>query len=668
MRALRAPEKKPPPLMDPSRQRDGRRILRLFRPYRARLTAVLVLIVISAGVSMLSPFLLRTALDVGLFQHNNAVLTATVLGMIGVAIFANATSVWQTYISNVVGQRVMHDLRAAVYHRLQRMSLAFFTRTRTGEIQSRIANDIGGLDSVVTTTATTIASNATTVVAAIAAMCLLDWRLAVLSLVFVPPSVWMTRRVGKIRRRITTEQQKRLADMSALVAESLSVSGIMLGKTMGRGEDLADRFTNESRGIADLEVRSRMAGRWMMATIQFIFAAQPAVIYWLAGQSFLGSSISVGTVVAFTTLQTRLLFPINSLLGVQADMESSLALFDRIFEYLDLPIDIVEAPNPVQLRPDEVLGEVRLQDVSFRYGGAGSDRGSDGPPRPERPAELSSESAPADSARPERSAPADLTSESETADSPRPERSGPADLTSESETADSPWTLRSIDLTVPAGTRTAIVGETGSGKTTLGYLVARLYEPQEGRVTIDGIDVREVSLASLAQTVGVVSQETYLFHASVRENLRFARPDATDEDIEEAARTARIHDLIASLPDGYDTIVGERGYRFSGGEKQRMAIARTALRNPPVLILDEATSSLDTQTEYAVQAELERLSEGRTTITIAHRLSTVRDADQIVVLDKGQIIERGTHEELLERGGAYAALVARDITEEPVEG
>ncbi|MHB1835042.1 MAG: ABC transporter ATP-binding protein, partial [Solirubrobacteraceae bacterium] len=554
------PARKPPPLMDPTRQRDRGRILALFAPYRARLMAVLVLIIVSAGVSMLSPFLLRSALNTGLLRHNGTVLTETVLGMIGVAIFSNATSVWQTYMSNVVGQQVMHDLRAAVYHRLQRMSLAFFTRTRTGEIQSRIGNDIGGLDSVVTTTATTIASNATTVIAALVAMCILDWKLALFSLVFVPPSVWATRRVGRIRRRITTEQQKRLADMSALVAESLSVSGIMLGKTMGRGDDLADRFTHESKGIADLEVRSRMAGRWMMATIQFIFAAQPAVIYWLAGQSFIGAGISIGGVVAFTTLQTRLLFPVNALLGVQADMESSLALFDRIFEYLDLPIDIVEAEHPVTLRSAEVLGEVRLEGVSFRYGAQDGGEGSD-------------------------------------------------------------WSLRNIDLVVPAGTRTAIVGETGSGKTTLGYLVARLYEPQEGRVTIDGIDVRDVSLDSLSATVGVVSQETYLFHASVRENLRFARPDATDAEIEEAARTARIHDLIASLPDGYDTIVGERGYRFSGGEKQRMAIARTALRNPPVLVLDEATSALDTQTEYAVQSELERLSEGRTTITIAHRLS-----------------------------------------------
>ena len=603
MRSTRGSGKKSPELMDPSRQRDRGRILALFKPYRMRLTVVLVMIIIAAGVSMLSPFLLRRALDVGLFQHDNAVLTACVLGMIGVALFTNATSVWQTYLSNMVGQRVMHDLRAAVYQHLQRMSLAFFTRTRTGEVQSRIANDIGGLDSVVTTTATTIASNVTTVVAALVAMCLLNWRLALLSLIFVPPSVWGTRRVGKIRRTITTEQQKRLADMSALVAESLSVSGIMLGKTMGRGHDLAERFTRESKGIAELEVRSRMAGRWMMATIQFIFAVQPAVVYWLAGQSFVSSTISIGTVVAFTTLQTRLLFPINSLLGTQADIESSMALFDRIFEYLDLPVDIVEAEDPVTLRPEEVLGEVRFEDVSFRYGVPGTDAEE--------------------------------------------------------------WTLRHIDLVVPAGTRTAVVGETGAGKTTLGYLAARLYEPQEGRVTVDGVDIRQVSLASLAATVGVVSQETYLFHASVRENLRFARPDATDQEIEDAARTARIHDLVASLPDGYDTIVGERGYRFSGGEKQRMAIARTVLRNPPVLVLDEATSALDTRTEYAVQAELERLSEGRTTITIAHRLSTVRDADQIVVLDQGHIVERGTHEQLMERAGAYAALVARDVADEP---
>ncbi|MEA2198924.1 MAG: ATP-binding cassette, subfamily bacterial, partial [Solirubrobacteraceae bacterium] len=523
------PGKTPPPLMDPTRERDRGRILRLFAPYKARLAAVLVLIVFGAGLGMISPFLVRDALNDGILKHNTTLLTEVVLGMIAISIVTAALSVWQTYVSNVVGQRVMHDLRAAVYRRLQRMSLAFFTRTRTGEVQSRIANDIGGLDNVVTTTATSIAQNSTTVIAAIVAMCLLDWRLAALSLAFVPLFVWLTRRVGKLRRTITSEQQRRLANLSSLVAESLSVSGIMLGKTMGRGHDLAERFSDQSKDIADLEVRSRMAGRWAMSSIQMTFAIQPAIVYWLAGQSFLGHAISVGTIVAFTTLQTRLLFPIQSLLGVGADVQASMALFDRIFEYLDLPVDIVEAENPVELRADEMLGEVRFEGVSFKY---------------------------------------------------TPDQAD--------------WTLADIDLDVPAGTRTAVVGETGAGKTTLGYLVARLYEPQQGRVTIDGVDVRDASLESLAATVGVVSQETYLFHASVRENLRFARPEASDEEIEEAAGVARIHDLISSLPEGYDTIVGERGYRFSGGEKQRMAIARTVLRNPPVLVLDEATSSLDT--------------------------------------------------------------------------
>jgi ATP-binding cassette subfamily B protein len=454
-------------------------------------------------------------------------------------------------------------------------------------VQSRIANDIGGVQNVVTSTATSIVSNVTTVIAVIIAMFALDWQLAAFSLALLPFFVWLTRRVGQERKRITTARQSRLADMSSLVEESLSVSGILLGKTMGRGEELATRFTDESQELAELEVRSRMAGRWRMASVQMSFAVMPALVYWFAGQT---SAISIGTVVAFTTLQTRLLFPIQSLLSVGVDVQTSGALFARIFEYLDMPVEVHEGDTELH----DVRGAVRFENVTFGYD-------PDGPP-----------------------------------------------------------TLADVDIDVPAGAYVAIVGETGSGKTTLGYLVARLYDAQAGRVTIDGLDVRDLTFGSLTRTIGLVSQETYLFHASIRDNLAFAKPEASDDEIEAAARAAQIHDLIAGLPDGYDTVVGERGYRFSGGEKQRIAIARTILRNPPVLLLDEATSALDTVTERAVQAELDALAEGRTTIAIAHRLSTIRHADRIVVLDHGRVMESGTHDELLARGGRYAEMVTRD--------
>jgi ATP-binding cassette, subfamily B, bacterial len=587
-----APGEAPERPADPAvRKANFRRIVRLFRPYGRTLLVVNGLIVVSAALGVIPSFLLREVLDVAIPDERVGLLTVLVAGMIAIPVATGILGVWQTLLSNRVGQSVMHDLRTAVYRHLQRLSLAFFTRTRTGEVQSRIANDIGGIQNVVTSTATSVISNVTTVIATVGAMLLLDWRLAVFALALLPLFVYLTKRVGDQRRKVTAELQASLADVSSIVQESLSVSGILLGKTMGRSDDLAERFGSESSRLADLEVRSRMTGRWMMAAIQTTFAVMPALVYWFAGWTMASGSgaISIGTLVAFTTLQSRLFFPIGSLLGVQVDVQSSLALFDRIFEYLDQPVDIAEGTRTL----DDPRGNVTFERVRFRYG-------------------------------------------------------------------DENWTLEDVTFAVPAGTKTALVGETGSGKTTCAYLVARLYDATEGRVTIDGVDVRELTFESLAAAVGVVSQETYLFHASVRENLRFAKPDATDDEVEEAARAAQVHELIASLPEGYDTVVGERGYRFSGGEKQRIAIARTILRNPPILVLDEATSALDTQTERAVQDALERLAEGRTTIAIAHRLSTVRDADQIVVLDHGRVVELGTHDDLLGRGGRYASLVFRD--------
>lgn len=568
-----------------------RRILALFHPYRWRIALVMVLIAATSVVGVATPFITQRLFDSAIPNHDVPLLLLLVGAMLGVAVLSAVFGVTQTWQSTIVGQQVMHGLRTKVFAHLQRLPLDFFTRTRGGEVQSRLTNDINAMQSVVTNTATSIATNVTTVIATALAMVALSWQLSLLSLVVLPPAIWFTRKVSSMRRRITNQAQQALADLQTQIEESLSVSGVQLSKTLGSGPQLAERFTASSHRLTELEVQSQLAGRWRMASLSVIFAAIPAAIYLIAGLPSTGTGISIGTLVAFTGLQAALFRPLMGVLSVAVQVTSSLALFSRIFEYLDLPVTIDDPDEPVELDPQQTAGAVRFDHVSFHY------------PDSETPA------------------------------------------------------LSGIDIDVPAGSRLAIVGATGSGKSTLTGLVSRLHDPTEGSVRIDGVDVRDLRLTNLAQLVGVVSQDTYLLHASIADNLRYARPDATDEELLAAAETAQLHGVIADLPHGYDTLVGSRGHRFSGGEKQRIALARTILRNPPVLVLDEATSALDNTTERAVQRALDELSHGRTTITIAHRLSTIRNADRIVVLDHGRIVEQGRHDDLLAAGGRYAELL-----------
>ncbi len=600
------------------------KIVDLFRPYWAQTLLVTLAILLSSGLGVVNPLLIRVIFDRALFCGSGCpdlgLLTRLVALMAAVPVVGGAIGVGQTYLANRVGQRVMQDLRDRLYAHLQRMSLRFFTATRTGEIQSRLANDVGGVQSVVTDTAATVLANVVIVVSTLVAMLAISWPLTALSLLVTPLFVWLTYRVGKTRRKLTEVAQQSKAEMSAITQETLSVSGMLLAKVFGRQQDELERFRRENRRLAELQLRQQMVGQGFFAVVQAFFSVMPALVYLVAGYllaSGRGPEVSAGTLVAFTTLQTRLFFPIGQLLRVSVEVQSSLALFRRVFDYLDLTPEIVDAPDAVALPAESVRGRIRFRHVYFTYGEARLPpslvAGSDG----HRPPALDG-------------------------------RYG--------QTPARPWILEDIDFEIDPGQLVALVGPTGAGKTTISYLIPRLYDVTAGAVEIDGVDVRKIRLDSLARIIGMVTQEPYLFHATVRENLLYAKPDATQEEIERAARLALIHDRILELEHGYDTVVGERGYRMSGGEKQRLAIARVILKDPRILILDEATSSLDTASERLVQRALQPVMAGRTTIAIAHRLSTILNADVIFVLDRGRLVERGTHRELLERGGLYAQL------------
>jgi ATP-binding cassette subfamily B protein len=600
------------------RGRTLRRIVAFFRPYRGRVGIVLVAILATSLIGLVNPILLKLLIDVAIPERDWTLLNLFVGLMIALPVVSGLIGVGQSYLNNVIGQSVMQDLRTALYTHLQRMPLRFFTETKTGEIQSRLANDVGGVQSVVTDTASSVTSNFAVALSTVVAMVIIDWRLTALSLGLLPFFMYVTYRVGKVRRAVSTETQKALAEMSAATEETLSVSGMLLTKTFGQQAQAIGRFDVLNRALAGLQIRQAMVGRWFFMVIGTIFSITPAFVYWLAGWLAIQgdpTAPTIGDIVAFTTLQSRLFFPLGQLLNVQVEIQGALALFDRIFEYLEMDPEIVDAPDAVALDPRSVQGRIRFRDVSFRY--------------------------------PVAAPPVDVQAAEEAGEAPEP-----AALAVPAQ----PFALDAIDFEVQPGQLVALVGPSGSGKTTTTYLIPRLYDVDAGSIEIDGRDVRKVTLASLGETVGFVTQETYLFHASIRDNLRYASPDATDAELETATRAAAIHDRILELPDGYDTIVGERGYKLSGGEKQRIAIARVLLKDPRILILDEATSALDTVSERLIQAAVERLMEGRTTIAIAHRLSTILRADQILVYERGRIVERGTHRQLLARGGLYAKL------------
>jgi ATP-binding cassette subfamily B protein len=634
--------------------RTLRRVALAFAPYKFQVLLVLIAIILTTVLGLVNPFMIQFIFDDAIGKRNITLLFILVGIMFIMPIITGIIGVGQTYLNNTIGQRVMRDFRNNLYDHLQSMSLRFFTGTRTGEIQSRLSNDVGGVQSVVTDTATSVVSNISTALSTIVAMAIISPLLTLISLGLLPIFLFITYKVGNVRRVTSKETQQSLAALTAMMQETLSVSGILLTKTFARQKYAQQRFEEENQKLTDLEVRQQMIGRWFFMFIGTFFSITPAVVYLVAGLQIIRSpvnpAITLGGIVAFTTLQSRLFFPIGQLLNIQVEIQGALALFDRIFEYLDMPIEIQDAPNALHLSPDEMRGEITFEDVTFTY-----KRDENMPDALLKPDEDTSDGRRERIQRPV---------------SPQP-LTAPADATTTSETTTigtleeepSP-ALSHVSFDIQPGQLAALVGPSGAGKTTITYLVPRLYDVDSGSVQIDGHDVRDIALESLGTNIGVVTQETYLFHASVRENLLYAREDATDEEMMEAAKAAAIHDRIMELDNGYDTIVGERGYKLSGGEKQRIAIARVILKNPRILILDEATSALDTHSERLIQAALEPLMKNRTTLAIAHRLSTILAADLILVVNRGEVVERGTHDELMALNGLYAQLYNEQFSRE----